>query len=184
MSLTYVKKIESIVTLDAGTTMEALNQKLAEIEAKKQALQKKLEDIEYEEQQLEQEERWLEQERLKLSRVLTSEEEDTLKKELTAAGELLELVAVICGSLSVVKEEPRSKDVLYEIDIKTAVIFDTGNIGLSAHVTVTTLCPKVEEIVKGLFVQEGTVRNPPPLFWERHWDYGTRISLTSHEALS
>lgn len=170
--------------MNVGTKMEALNQKLAEIEAKKQALQKKLEDIEYEEQQLEQEERWLEQERLKLSRVLTPEEECILKKELTAAGELLELVAVLCGSLSVVKEEPSSKEVLYEIDIKTAVIFDTGNVGLSAYITLKTLCPKVEEIVKSLFVQEGYVRNPPPLFWERHWDYGTRISLTTHEALS
>lgn len=164
--------------------MEALNQKLAEIQAKKEALQQKLEDIEYEEQQLEQEEKRLEEERLKLSRVLTSEEENTLRKELTAVGELLELVAVICGSLSVVKEEPKSKEVLYDIHIKTAVIFDTGNVGLSADVTITTLCPKVEEIIKSLFVQEGYVRNPPPLFWERHWDYGTRISLTTHEALS
>jgi hypothetical protein len=164
--------------------MEALNQKLDEIQAKKLALHKKLEDIEYEEHQLEQEEKQLEQERLKLSRVLTSYEEDTLKKELTLAGELLELVAVICGSLSIVKEEPKSKEVLYEIDIKTTVVHDTGNVGLSAHVTITTLCPKVEEIVKDLFVQEGYVRNPPPLFWERHWDYGTRISLTTHEALS
>jgi hypothetical protein len=96
----------------------------------------------------------------------------------------LELVAVICGSLSIVKEEPKSKEVLYEIDIKTTLVHDTGNVGLSAHVTITTLCPKVEEIVKDLFVQEGYVRNPPPLFWERHWDYGTRISLTTHEALS
>lgn len=164
--------------------MEALNKKLAEIQAKKEALQQKLEDIEYEGQQLEQEERSLEEERMKLSRVLTLEEEQMLKKELTVAGELLELVAVICGSLRVVKEEPKSKEVLYEIDIKTAVIFDTGNVGLSADVTITTLCPKVEELVKGLFVQEGYVRNPPPLSWERHWDYGTRISLTTHEALS
>ena len=172
--------------MSCTTTMDALNAKLAELEKKYELIQEKKRDIELEELSLATQQRWLEEERLKLSNILSDYEEDQLKKELTSVGELLELPAVILGTLRIVSEESTDKEKQYSIHIKCETVFDSGLVGLSANVVVNTLSPQVEAIAKQLFVQEGTVRgvNPTDLFWERNWDNSTRIVLTTHEALS
>jgi predicted nuclease with TOPRIM domain len=167
--------------------MEALNNKLAELDKKQEELQKKKQELEFEESRMELEREELEEERLKLSQTMTPYEEECLKKELTALGELLELPAVILATLEVMQvaptENPRD---LYNIHIDTGVRFDSGNIGLSVRAIIKTLCPKVESIVRSLFVQEGYVQGHSEfsLRWEKNWDYSTRIRLTTHEALS
>jgi hypothetical protein len=167
--------------------MDALNETLAQLEKKYEDIQSKKQELELEELSLETQRRYLEEERLKLSQKLTPDEEDTLKKELTAVGELLELVAVIIGTLEVTPVAP-SEDTkgLYEITLETGVVFDSGLTGLSVRAIIKTLCPQVEAIVRSLFVQEGHVRDRSrtSLNWEKHWDYSTRIRLTTHEALS
>lgn len=166
--------------------MEALNEKLAALEKKQQDILDKKRELEYEETSLERERKDLEEERMKLSNELREDEEDQLKKDLTAVGELLELETVILGSLRVVSEEPDEKGKNYSIDIRCGVAFDTGVTGLSAYVTVKTKVPKVEAVLRSLFEQEGDVYGRPPseLYWEKNWDYYTRIKLTTHEALS
>jgi hypothetical protein len=166
--------------------MEALNHKLSQLEAKQQALQEKRRNLTSEEYALERERRHLEEERLKLSKKMTPSDEEALKKELTAAGELLELQVVILGSLRVLSEEPDDPQKLYSIDIQCGTCEDTGVIGLYANVTVKSTVPQVERIVRALFEQEGTVQERPAsaLYWEKNWDYSTRITLTSHEALA
>jgi hypothetical protein len=166
--------------------MEALNRKLSELEARQQAISEKKQTLENEEYDLEQERQHLEEERLKLSKTMTSYDEETLKKELTAAGELLELEAVILGNLRVLSEEPDDPQKLYSINIQCGTCYDTGVTGLYANVTVKTTVPQVETIVRGLFKQEGIVQERPAsaLYWEKNWDYYTRIKLTSHEALA
>jgi hypothetical protein len=168
------------------TTMEALNETLAKLEKKYQDIQGKKRDLELEELSIAKQREWLEEERLKLSNILSTYEEEQLKKELTAVGELLELPAVVVGSLRVVSEEPTDKEKQYSIDITCVTSSHSGVTGLSVDVVVSTLSPKVEAIAKELFVQEGTVRgtHPSELYWERHWDYYTHIRLTTHEALS
>lgn len=164
--------------------MEALDQKLTELEEKERQLQEKKRELEDEEVFLFEEKKKIEQERLKLAKILDPDEELLLKKELTAVGELLELVAVIHGSLRVIRTKPKNPRELYNIDIDSKVAFSSGLVGLRVDVIVYTESPRVEEIVKGLFVQEGFVYESQPLSWERDWDSGTRISLTTHEALS
>lgn len=166
--------------------MDALNEKLAALEKKLEEIEDKKRQLEDEESRLEKERRQLEEDRLKVSEGLLPHEEDQLKKDLTAVGELLELPAVIIGSLRIVSEEPDTGEKNYSIDIQCGVGFDTGLTGLSAHVTVKTKLPKVEMIAKSLFQQEGDVyrRNSSDLCWEKHWDYYTSIKLTTHEALS
>jgi hypothetical protein len=166
--------------------MEAINQKIADVVEKERMVAKKISDLKHESHTLKMEIHWLEQERLKASRVLTPDEEETLKKELTAVGELLELVAVISGSLRVVSEESDDSEKLYSIAIDCGTSYDTGLTGLYAKVVLKTKVPKVEAIVKELFEQVGTVRGrgPTDLVWEKDWDDSTSIKLTSHEALS
>lgn len=167
--------------------MDALNARLANIEKKQKEISQKKNELEHEEYELEREREEIEQERLRLSQKMTPDEEDTLKKELTALGELLELVAVIIGTLDVIPVAP-SEDgrELYKISIETGVTFDSGLSGLYVRANVRTLCPQVEAIMRSLFVQEGHVRDrsESALTWEKHWDYGTWIRLTTHEALS
>lgn len=173
--------------MEANTTMDALNARLAELDAKQKEISQKKDALEHEEYTLEQERERIEEERLKLSQKMTPEEENCLKKELTALGELLELPAVIIATLEVMSvaptEDPRD---LYKIRIDTGVTFDSGVTGLSVRAIVKTLCPQVESIMRSLFVQEGHVRDrsKDALTWERHWDYSTSIRLTTHEALS
>ena len=166
--------------------MDALNEKLAALEQKLEEIEDKKRQLEDEGDALEKERRQLEEDRLKLSEGLTPDEEDQLKKDLTAVGELLELPAVILGSLRIVSEDPDTGDKNYSIDIQCGVTYDTGVTGLSAHVTVKTKLPKVEMIAKSLFKQEGYTdpRGQPSLTWDKHWDYYTKITLTTHEALS
>jgi predicted nuclease with TOPRIM domain len=167
--------------------MEALNAKLTELQKKQVDILWKKNDLESEEREIEREIQKLEEERLALSQMMTPYQEDSLKQELTALGELLELPAVILATLEVISvapsEDPRE---LYKISIDTNIVFDSGLTGLSVRAVVKTVCPKVEAIMKSLFEQEGTVqeRASSALFWERNWDYSTRIRLTSHEALS
>jgi hypothetical protein len=167
--------------------MDALNARLAAIEAKQKEISQKKDALEHEEYTLEREREQVEEDRLKLSQTMSPHEEDTLKKELTAVGELLELLAVIIGTLEVVPVAPsEEKKGLYEITIETGVVFDSGLTGLSVRAIIKTLCPQVEAIVRSLFVQEGHVRDrsKTSLNWEKHWDYSTSIRLTTHEALS
>jgi hypothetical protein len=166
--------------------MDALNKSLAQLEAKQQAIQEKKRTLDREEYDLARERRHLEEERLRLSRKMTPQDEETLKKELTAAGELLELQAVIHGSLRVLSEDPDDPEEFYSIDIQCGTCEDTGVTGLYANVTVKTTVPRVETIVRELFEQEGSVedRSLSALSWEKNWDYYTRIKLTSHEALA
>jgi hypothetical protein len=167
--------------------MDTLNSKLAELDKKEKDIQKKKDDLEYEERCLEQERETIEEERLKLSQILTPHEEEQLKKELTAVGELLELPVVISADLELISEAPpQPSSNLYKINITTEVTFDSGLTGLYIRANVQTLCPQVEAIVRSLFVQEGHVREraSSSLFWEKNWDYHTSIRLTSHEALS
>lgn len=167
--------------------MDALNTKLLTLQKKQSDIQSKKDELDMEERSIEREIERLEEERLRLSQEMSSHEEDTLKKELTAMGELLELPAVILATLEVVSiapsEDPRD---LYKISIETGVTFDSGVTGLYAKAVIKTICPKVEHIVKSLFEQEGHVRGRASnsLFWEKNWDYHTSIRLTSHEALS
>ena len=166
--------------------MDALTRKLSDLDAKHQALLEKKRDLEYEEHALERERSSLEEERLKLSKTMTAYDKETLEKELTAVGELLELPIVILGSLTVVSEEPDDPEKFYTIDVRCGTCEDTGLTGLYANVIVKTTVPQVETIVRTLFEQEGTVldRHPSALYWERNWDYSTRITLRSHEALA
>lgn len=167
--------------------MDALNAQLEALEKRQEEIQQKQRDLDYEEMSLHRERQRIEEERMRLSSELTEGDETQLKKELTAVGELLELPAVILGSLRVVSEEPDEDTQPYSIDIRCGVAFDTGVTGLSAHVTVKTKVPKVEAVVRSLFKQEGTLDtrcSPPGLYWERNWDYSTSIKLTTHEALS
>jgi hypothetical protein len=167
--------------------MDTLNSKLAELDKKEKDIQKKKQDLEYEEICLEREREIIEEERLKLSQLLTPYEEEQLKKELTAVGELLELPVVIIADLEVISEAPPQPTTkLYEITITTGVTFDSGNTGLYVKASIQTLCPQVEAVVRSLFIQEGSVRDrkESSLTWEKNWDYNTRILLTTHEALS
>lgn len=166
--------------------MDIINQKLAEIVAKERMVAKKIRDLEDESDSLRMEIHWLEQEQLKESRVLTPDEEATLKRELTAVGELLELAAVISGSLHVVSEESDDPEKLYSIAIDCGTSDDTGVAGLYARIVLKTKVPKVEAIVSELFEQVGTVhgRGPTDRVWEKYWDDSTSIKLTSHAALS
>jgi hypothetical protein len=167
--------------------MDALNTKLIALQKKQSDIQSKKDELEMEERSIEWEMEKLEEERLRLSQTMSSHEEDILKKELTAMGELLELPAVIIASLQVEQvaptEDPRD---LYKINIDTGVTFDSGVTGLYVKAVIKTICPKVENIIKTLFEQEGHVRGRPSnsLFWEKNWDYHTSIRLTTHEALS
>jgi predicted nuclease with TOPRIM domain len=167
--------------------MDALNARLADLEKRQHEINNKKYQLESEEYALERERAALEEERLNLSQKMSPHEEDCLKKELTALGELLELPAVIVAYLDVVSETPsENPKELYTIQIDTAVTSDSGVTGLCVRATIKTVCPKVESIVRSLFVQEGYVRDRTEgsLTWERHWDYSTRIRLTTHEALS
>jgi hypothetical protein len=165
--------------------MDALNARLAEVERKQTAITQKKDELEHEEIELERERERIEKERLKLSQKMTEHEEMYLKQQLTALGELLELPAVIIATLEVMSVAPPEEERnLYKISIDTGVTFDSGLTGLYVRANIKTLCPQVEVIVKSLFVQEGYVREKLPLAWEKHWDYSTRIRLTTHEALS
>jgi hypothetical protein len=167
--------------------MDALNARLAAIEAKQKEISQKKDTLEHEEWSLERERDEIEEERLKLSQKMTPHEEDVLKKELTALGELLELPAVIIATLEVEQSPPtEDKKELYKISIETGVTFDSGLTGLYVRAIIKTLCPQVEAIMRSLFKQEGyrRDRNEAALFWEKHWDYHTSIRLTTHEALS
>jgi hypothetical protein len=167
--------------------MEALNKRLATLEVRQRELTQKKDQLEHEEYDLEREREELEVERLKLSQKMTPDEEDTLKKELTAVGELLELVAVIIATFEVISVAPsEDKKELYKITIETGVTSDSGVSGLYVRANIKTLCPQIEKIVRSLFVQEGHVRDrlESSLTWEKHWDYSTWIRLTTHEALS
>jgi hypothetical protein len=166
--------------------MDALNTKLAKLQEKQATIQKQKDELDLEERSIEWEIDELEKERLTLSQKMTSHQEDTLKKELTALGELLELPAVILASLELERVPPTESTKLYTISIETGVTYDSGLTGLYVKATVQTLCPQVEAIMRSLFVQEGHVGDKPAssLTWEKHWDYSTRISLTTHEALS
>jgi hypothetical protein len=167
--------------------MEALNAKLAELNEREKAVLQKKDELEHEEVCIERERQELEEERLQLSQKLTPDAELNLRKELTALGELFELVAVIHAFFEVdpilPSEDPRD---LYKITINTEVTFDSGLTGLYVRASIKTLSPAVEAVVRSLFIQEGHCRDRPSnaLTWEKHWDYGTRISLTTHEALS
>ena len=167
--------------------MDALNARLAAIEAKQKEISRKKDALEHEEYTLEREREEIEEDRLKLSQKLTPNEEETLKKELTALGELIELPAVIIATLEVEQSPPtESTKELYKINIETGVTFDSGLTGLYVRAIITTLCPQVEVITRSLFKQEGHMRDgqESTLFWEKHWDYHTSIRLTTHEALS
>jgi hypothetical protein len=167
--------------------MDALNAKLAAIEAKQKEITRKKDALEHEEWSLEREREEIEEERLRLSQKMSPHEEETLKKELTALGELLELPAVIIATLEVAQGSPtEATNELYKISIETGVTFDSGLTGLYVRAIITTLCPQVEAITRSLFKQEGHMRDGQEgaLFWEKHWDYHTSIRLTTHEALS
>ena len=167
--------------------MDALNARLAAIEAKQKEISQKKDTLEHEEITLERERQEIEEERLKLSQTMSPHEEDVLKKELTALGELLELPAVIIATLEVAQSPPpEGTKELYKISIETGVTFDSGLRGLYVRATITTACPQVEAIMRSLFKQEGHMRGGQEcaLFWEKHWDYHTSIRLTTHEALS
>ncbi len=167
--------------------MDALNTKLSKLQKKQADIQREKNQLEYEEAIIEREIEKIEEERLSLSQTMTPYQEDCLKKELTALGELLELPAVILATLEVMSVPPTedARD-LYKIRIDTGVTFDSGVTGLSVRAIIKTVCPKIEAIVKSLFEQEGYVRERAAnsLFWEKNWDYHTSIRLTSHEALS
>ena len=167
--------------------MDALNTKLSKLQKKQADIQREKNQLEYEETIIEREIKKIEDERLALSQTMTPYQEDCLKKELTALGELLELPAVILATLEVMNVPPTedARD-LYKIRIDTGVTFDSGVTGLSVRAIIKTVCPKIEAIVKSLFEQEGYVRERATnsLFWEKNWDYSTHIRLTSHEALS
>jgi hypothetical protein len=169
------KKLKIEFPKETITQMEALNHQLLELEQKQRELQEKKDELEYIESVLEREHKELEEQRLKLSNVLHPDDEDILRKELAAVGDLLELPAVISGNLHVLRTEPKNTKELYSIDIKTSVCFDTGVVGLHVSVTIATESPNVETIVKNMFVQEGYTRENPPLYWEKHWDYNTSI---------
>ena len=166
--------------------MDALNAKLAELDKKEREIQTKRYELDSEEYSIERERRQLEEERIKLSQKLTEHDESKLKAELTAVGELLEIPAVILGNLRVVAEEPTDKEKLYSINIKCRTVYDSGITGLRVTVVVNTLSPRVEAIVRELFVQEGSTSDglKSSLTWEKNWDSRTNIRLTSHEALS
>jgi hypothetical protein len=167
--------------------MDALNMKLSKLQKKQADIQQEKSQLEYEETIIGREIEKIEEERLALSQTMTPYQEECLKKEFTALGELLELPAVILATLEVVSiapsEDPRD---LYKISIETGVTSDSGVTGLYVKAVIKTICPKVEHIVKSLFEQEGHVRGRASnsLFWEKNWDYHTSIRLTSHEALS
>jgi hypothetical protein len=167
--------------------MDALNARLAAIEAKQKEISRKKDVLDHEEIHLERERQEIEEERLKLSQKMSPHEEETLKKELTALGELLELPAVIIATLEV-GQGPATEDTkeLYKISIETRVTFDSGLTGLYVRAIITTACPQVEAITRSLFKQEGHMRDGQEgaLFWEKHWDYSRSIRLTTHEALS
>lgn len=166
--------------------MDALNAKLAALEKKEAEIYQKRRELDSEEQDIESERMRIEDERLRLSQKLSPHQEMYLKQELTAVGELLELPAVIIGNLRVLSAPLGDSRDIYKISIKTGVTFDSGLTGLAVEVTVKTLCPQVEAIMRSLFIQEGHITDRPEsaLYWERNWDNGTRIRLTTHEALS
>jgi hypothetical protein len=163
--------------------MDALNTRLADLREKKKMLQKKRDALSSEEKSLEMERMRIEQERLRLSQKLSPQQEMFLKQELTAVGELLELTAVIKGKLQVISAPAEDENELYTISIKTELIFSWVT-GLSVNVLIKTVCPQVEAIVRSLFIQEGDLPETIPLYYERDCDHGTRIRLTTHEALS
>jgi hypothetical protein len=161
--------------------MDALNKTITRLQEKKEALEEQKRKVEDEQSSIDQELFWLEQERLKLSKRLSKEDEQILKRELTAVGELLELSSVIVASLQVVQSGTEDPKDLYAIDIETGVTFDTGVVGLCVKVTIKTESPRVEEIIKEMFEQEGYISEKIPLSWECHWDYNTRIRLKKRE---
>jgi|688.fasta_scaffold1150938_1 hypothetical protein len=166
--------------------MDALNTKLAKLQEKQVTIQRQKDELDLQERSIEWEIERLEEERLTLSQKMTPEQENTLRKELTAMGELLELPAVIIANLEVERVAPDESTKLYTISIETGVTFDSGLTGLYVKANVKTLCPQVEAIMRSLFVQEGHVGDKPAssLTWEKQWDYHTSIRLTTHEALS